>query len=158
MKHHFQQSSSIITSPSLCEEENVSGISSVVSGALSLFKDGREINFKHLRVAARDKDSNLKRIFNSVESVINMWRLLPRTDIVHINTDMTPKSIIRDSYLVTYCYRKRPIVLHIHGGKYLDRIPNSLLRSLVRRMIRLSNRVILLSEKERRIFTSVYGH
>ena len=111
MKHHFQQSSSIITSPSLREEENVSGISSVVSDTLSLFKDGTEINFKHLRVGARDKDSNLKRIFNSVESVINLWRLLPSADIVHINTDMTPKSILRDSYLVTYCYRKKPIIL-----------------------------------------------
>jgi len=148
---------SVIPSASLQEEENVSGISSVVSDALALFKDGRDINFKHLRAAARDKDGNLKRIFNSVESVINLRRLLPGTDVVHINTDMTPKSIIRDSYLVTHCYRKRPIILHVHGGKYLDRLPNSLLSFLVRRMVRLSNRVILLSERERKIFTTVYG-
>jgi glycosyltransferase involved in cell wall biosynthesis len=153
----FPAIKSVITSASLREEENVSGISSVVSDALALFKDGRDVNFKHLRAAARDKDGNLKRIFNSVESVINLQRLLPGTDIVHINTDMTPKSIIRDSYFVTHCYRKRPIILHVHGGKYLDRRPNSLLSFLVRRMVRLSNRVILLSERERQIFTSVYG-
>ncbi len=152
----FPAIKALITSPSLCEVENVSGISSVVSEALSLFKDGGEINFTHLRVGARDKDNNLKRIFNSAESVRNLWRLLPKTDIVHINTDMTPKSILRDSYLATYCYRKKPIILHVHGGKYLDRCPNSMLKALIKRMIGLSNRVILLSEHERRIFTSVY--
>ena len=153
----FPAIKSLITSPSLREEENVSGIASVVSDTLLLFKDRREIDFKHLRVAARDKDSNLKRIFNSAESAINLWRLLPRVDVVHINTDMTPKSILRDSYLVTYCYRKRPIVLQVHGGKYLDRLPNALLRSLVKQMMQLSNRVLFLSEKERRTFISVYG-
>ena len=62
----FPAIKSVITSASLREEENVSGISSVVSDALALFKDGRDVNFKHLRAAARDKDGNLKRIFNSV--------------------------------------------------------------------------------------------
>ena len=67
----FPAIKSVITSASLREEENVSGISSVVSDTLALFKDGRDINFKHLRAAARDKDGNLKRIFNSAASVIN---------------------------------------------------------------------------------------
>jgi glycosyltransferase involved in cell wall biosynthesis len=148
---------SIITAPSLYEEENVSGVSSVVSEIFSLF-NSQEVNYTHLRVGAKDKDKKLMtRAFNSAESAKNLGRLLPSNDILHLNTAMNPKSIIRDYILGAYCYRKKPIVLHIHGGKYIDRIPNFLIRTLIRRLMHFSDRIILLSERERQIFTSVYG-
>ncbi len=120
---------SIITAPSLYEGENVSGVSSVVSEVLGIFKDSKEVNYTHLRVGAKDKDKTLmSRAFNSLDSSINLARLLPKNDILHLNTAMNPKSIIRDYFLGAYCYRKKPLVLHIHGGKYIDRIPNLPLR------------------------------
>lgn len=64
---------------------------------------------------------------------------------------------MRDYCLALYCYRHIPILLHVHGGKYLDRTPNTLLGSFVRGLLALSNRVILLSARERTLFTSVYG-
>ena len=99
---------SIITAPSLYEGENVSGVSSVVSEILGLFKDSKEVNYTHLRVGAKDKDKNLMaRAFNSVDSAINLARLLPSNDILHLNTAMNPKSIVRDYLLGAYCYRKK---------------------------------------------------
>ncbi len=149
---------SIITAPSLYEGDNVSGVSSVVSEVLGLFKDRKDVIYTHLKVGAKDKDQSRKaRIFNSVDSAVKLARLLPGNDILHLNTAMNPKSMVRDYILGAYCHGKKPIILHIHGGKYIDRTPNIVLRALMRRLMHFSSRIILLSERERQIFTSVYG-
>lgn len=70
-------------------------------------------------------------------------------DIIHINTAFEPRSIVRDLILAKAAGRKRPILVHVHGGRFvLNEFSNSTLASLARKLLRTASRVIVLSDAE----------
>ncbi len=68
--------------------------------------------------------------------------------IIHINTAFEPRAIIRDLILARSA-GKRPIVLHVHGGRYvMEDFPNPVIASLARNLLGTAARVAVLGEGE----------
>ncbi len=109
----------LITAPSLQINENVSGISSVVR---QIIKHSR-FDFYHFQAGRKDGEkADSSWIFKQFSSIPQFYRKISgeKIDIVHINTALNPLSILRDAAFVKMArLAKRPILLHLHGGKFL---------------------------------------
>ncbi|MEJ7699684.1 MAG: glycosyltransferase family 4 protein [Pyrinomonadaceae bacterium] len=145
----------LITAPSLNEQENVSGISSVVR----LIMRGSRESFYHFQAGRRDGEAaGIDWIFKQMNFVPQFLRAIKREqiDVVHINTALNPLSIVRDFFFVKAArIRRRPIVLHLHGGRFLAAdFQSSLLKSLTEKMLRTASVILVLSEMEKQTMTN----
>jgi glycosyltransferase involved in cell wall biosynthesis len=137
----------LITAPSLDEQDNVSGISTMIS---SIIENGGS-DFVHFTAGRKDGDKfDLNWILTQLKlpfvfrSAVNR----ARPDVVHINTSFEPRSIIRDLVLAKSA-GKRPVVLHVHGGRFvMDEFPNAMLASVAQKLMRTASQVIVLSDAE----------
>lgn len=142
----------LITAPSLDENENVSGISSV---ARQIIEHGKW-EFTHFQAGRRDDEkSKMGWIYNQLFLVPKFLRVIRRekVDLAHINTALNPLSILRDYALARAAKSmKIPILLHVHGGRFLAReFENRALAKLAENMLRLASVVVVLSELEKKI-------
>src|SRR5687768_2004380 len=137
----------LITAPSLDENENISGISTVVAGIIK----NADFDFVHFGAGRKDgARSGLKWIAEQVRLPFEFKSAIARAnpDVIHINTAFEPRAIIRDLVLAKSA-GKRPVVLHVHGGRFvMQEFPNPLLASLANRLLRSAKRVVVLSEAE----------
>jgi glycosyltransferase involved in cell wall biosynthesis len=139
----------LITAPSLNEDENVSGIASLVRSIIALGKN------EYLHFAAGRKDAEgfgiawyLRQLMLPVLYRRTIKNAAP--DVVHINTSFEPRSIVRDSVLAAATPKGTPIVLHVHGGRFvLQNYPSQVIASRANQMLRVAAKVIVLSEAEK---------
>ncbi|HLM59570.1 MAG TPA: glycosyltransferase family 4 protein [Pyrinomonadaceae bacterium] len=142
----------LITAPSLDENKNVSGISTLVG---QIIKNGKA-DFFHFQAGRQDDEKG------KFDWIFKQFFLVPRfhrqikmenVDLVHINTALNPLSILRDYALVkTARFAGRKIVLHLHGGEFLAREFKSVrLKKLAEKMLQSANAIIVLSELEKQI-------
>jgi len=109
----------VITAPSLDETKNVSGISTIVRQIIEYSPH----QFSHFQAGRTDAQSAgmawlAKQVLLPMKFLAKI--LAERPDIVHINTALTDLSIWRDTALIKAAkLARRPIVLSVHGGKYL---------------------------------------
>ena len=138
----------LITAPSLDEMENVSGISTMMSYIIEYFP----CEFIHFQAGRKDGDSfDLGWFITQAKLPFVFRRALRRSkpDLIHINTAFEPRSIIRDLVLAKSA-GKRPVILHLHGGRYLMQdTATGLLGSAITHLLRSASRIIVLSEAER---------
>ncbi|MEO7673048.1 MAG: glycosyltransferase family 4 protein [Pyrinomonadaceae bacterium] len=140
----------LITSPSLDEKDNVSGIASVIRGVIErsgsqfvLFaagrKDGERLNATWLLRQFALPFGILRRIRNE------------KPDIVHINTSMVPMAVFRDLALAAVARSAGcPILLHIHGGPFVTRgLGNFATAAAAKMLLRISDLIVVLSEVEK---------
>jgi glycosyltransferase involved in cell wall biosynthesis len=137
----------LITSPSLDENENVSGISTMISNIIE--HGGCE--FAHFRVGRRDGEKfGLNWVATQLKLPFAFRRAVAQADpqVIHINTAFEPRAIIRDLILAKSA-GKRPIVLQIHGGRFvMEDFPNSVLSTLAGKLLASASRVVVLGEEE----------
>lgn len=137
----------LITSPSLDENENVSGISTMISNIIE--HGGCE--FVHFRAGRADGEKfDLHWVAKQLTLPFAFRRAVTKADpqLIHINTAFEPRGVIRDLILAK-SVGKRPIVLHVHGGRFvMEDFPNKVLASLARKLLDAASRVILLGEPE----------
>jgi glycosyltransferase involved in cell wall biosynthesis len=137
----------LITAPSLDENENVSGISTMIASIIE--NTGAE--FVHFTAGRKDAGKfDVHWIADQVKLPFAFRRAIAQAkpEIVHINTAFEPRAIIRDLVLAKSA-GKRPVVLHIHGGRFvMDAFPNAVLASLAEKLLRSVQRVVVLSEAE----------
>lgn len=160
----------LITSPDL---NSIGGIPSVVNNILTLnkifppsFKEGqgevKELNYFHLKVG-RDfyKINKLLWILNQFTLIYRFFykAYKHKIHLIHINTAINTSAIIRDTLLsILSNLLNKKSVLYIHGGKYFwDTNMNFILHLFVRIMLRLSDKVIVLSDKERIYLSDKYN-
>jgi hypothetical protein len=108
----------LITAPSLDEHDNVSGISTMISNIID--RGGRD--FIHFKAGRKDDEGfGVNWIVSQMKLPFAFRRALAnaKADLVHINTAFEPRSMIRD--LVLARSTKQPVVLHVHGGRYVMR-------------------------------------
>lgn len=140
----------LITSPSLDETENVSGISTVVRQIIA--KCGHEF----IHFAAGRKDARRFGLFWLCDQILLVPRFfrtlrVSRPALVHLNTAMTPKAIVRDWILL----RVARVVgvktlLHIHGGQiFTHGFEFGIFEKLANRMLKRADLVIVLSHREK---------
>jgi len=140
----------LITGPSLDESRNVSGISSVVRHIMTV--NATEVEFVHLRVGMEQTWSGARGQLRSILLVAKgVWGVLTRHfDVLHSNMSLNTKSIVRESMLIVAARaRGKPVVLHLHGGKYGHDIPGYAIEGLVNLTFRLANSIVTLSQLER---------
>ncbi len=141
----------LITAPSLDEQRNVSGISTVVRQIIEHSPN----TFSHFQAGREDGERAgaawlLRQATLPVRFLARV--LAERPDIVHINTALTDLSIWRDSALMLGAkLAGRPVVLALHGGKYLlDEFESKSLERAAAGLLRRADTVVALSEIERR--------
>lgn len=142
----------LITAPSLDENRNVSGISTVVRQILEY---GR-FQYIHFQAGREDAErTGLRWMTRQLALPLSFARAIGRDvpDVVHINTALTERSIWRDAILAkTAAIRGCPIVLSLHGGRYLlEEIKKPFLARAANALLRAARSVIVLSENERQL-------
>ena len=147
----------LISAPSIEVANNVSGVSSVVMQITQVLAPG--IAFRHLELGAEQGGGPLMRLARSLlKSARSLFTVLTsRYDVLHSNTAMNPKSIVRDLAMVAAArIRGRAVLLHVHGGTYVHDVPPALLHLAQRALFGLSGRVVVLSKTELSHFTRNY--
>ncbi len=144
----------LITAPSLDENKNVSGISTLVR---QIIKHGQS-HFYHFEAGRRDGEKiNTKWITSQTLLVPRFLSAILREkiDLVHINTALVPLSIMRDAALVAAARRaKISVLLHLHGGRFLmEEFNNRMLERITEKMFRSASRILVLSEHEKESLT-----
>ena len=144
----------LITAPSLDESANVSGISTLARQIIS----GGAADFYHFRAGKKDGEKT------GGEWLLQQILLVPRflqtirrerIDIVHLNTALVPLSIGRDFALASAArIARRPILLHLHGGRFLmNKFESRALALMTEKMFRLASVIVVLSEHEKASLT-----
>lgn len=148
----------IIVSPSLKEEENVSGISTITKFIINQNKD---FEYIHFCLGKKDREkTGINRIFSLCISYIKWIKLLIRTkSIIHYNFPLSKFSILRDPFFIILAilFRKK-IIIHIHGGIFLfsNKIP-TIYNAILKKIFNLNVPFIVLSEKEKLELSSKYN-
>lgn len=141
-----------LTTPSLHESENVSGISSVAR----MIINHKGIDITPVQIGRRDGDSHFASLKIFFRSFLNLT--FKDYDILHSNTALNPKAIIRDLTIISVAkLRGKKILLHLHGGRYLDTSPNFFLKYLIQSLLFMSHRVITLSPLEMDKLKEIYN-
>ena len=140
----------LITAPDLEESRNVSGISTVVRQII----ERRPSQFTHFIAGSADRERKgprwlIKQLALPIRFLMAVIRSRP--DLIHINTALTDLSIWRDlALLLIGVAAGRPILLAIHGGKYLmNEAAGRLIDRAIGIMLRRSAAVVVLSEIEK---------
>lgn len=147
----------LITAPSLNTNKNVSGISSVVNNILAITK----LSYVHLVVGKEDqRKRSLLWVFDQITLPLRLIKSIINNniDIFHLNAPLNPLAIARDSILLNIakilCVK---VILHLHGGKYLTRVPeHQWLYNYLRYFFNKADHIIVLSDYERKLITSDY--
>jgi glycosyltransferase involved in cell wall biosynthesis len=145
----------LITAPSLDENKNVSGISTLVR---EIIEHGNQ-EFYHFQAGRQDDDKIdirwiLQQILLTPRFLWTIYR--EKIDLVHINTALVPLSIVRDAAL-TFAARlaNRPVLLHPNGGRFLmEDFTSRPLAWTTEKMFSLASKVLVLSKHERESITN----
>lgn len=142
----------LMTAPSLDENRNVSGISTVVRQIIEC----GNFDYRHFTAGKEDGGKqNARWILKQTALPFQLYRQIKREkiDVTHLNTALNPLSIIRDYALAKAAKRaKSPVLLHIHGGKYLaHEFENKMLEKIAAKMLESADMVLVLSELEKKI-------
>lgn len=148
----------LIVSPSLDPKENISGISSIVN---LLVEYNREVHYIPFVQGKKDKDfRGLKWLLNQILTPFRLLIILFRKpiDIIHFNIGLEPLSLIRD-FGIYWILKKLsyPILLHIHGGRYLTSIPsNKVLKYVICYLLKYANQIVVLGNLEKESLSKLY--
>jgi glycosyltransferase involved in cell wall biosynthesis len=148
----------IITAPSLDTNINVSGVSSVTK---FIIENNPAHNYIHFIIGKRDID---KRGFLLIFRILKTWiswgyAMVFRRDVfVHFNFALDKRSIIRDSPLIIFArLRHKRMVIHLHGGEYLEKEnAPKLIKTLLRSILSGKELKIVLSPIEKELIIKKY--
>lgn len=149
----------IIVSPSLDPKITLGGISSVASFIVNNNSDRHYIHFEQ---GKRDsKKGGLLRYFSLINN-FNHWKKVlsqhPQS-LVHYNFPLSPAAIIRDYFFMREARnRRRKMVIHVHGGLYMNtsNIPFPL-KWILKKIFSWNVPFIVLSDKEKEVLISRFG-
>jgi glycosyltransferase involved in cell wall biosynthesis len=147
----------LISSPSIDVEKNVSGVSSVAVQIMGVLSG--KVEFRHLEIGSEQRGGRFARLFGSLTKAARaiITVLTSRFDILHSNTALNPKSIVRDLAVIAAArLRGKAVVLHVHGGTFIHEQPAGMLRSLMRQMFRMAGGIVVLSRTQLSYFAAHY--
>lgn len=148
----------LIVSPSLDPENNVSGISSV---SRFIINNCKSCNFSHFRLGKKDNEKGGITRIPVLARCLFSWIFLlfrSRNVIIHYNFSLDKKSILRDFFFISIAkLMHKPMVLHLHGGKYLDNDnPPMYLRKMMKLIFSYKCPLIVLGNREQKILQKRY--
>ena len=148
----------VITSPSIKNSDNISGISTLSN---LLIKKQKKIHYYHFVIGKKDRD---KRGFFWLikQSTVPIRFLLyinyHKVDLIHINMPLMPLAVVRDYILLLISIlNKKPVILHIRGGRFISKPPKRLYYyKLIRNALKKAKRIIVLGDIEREQIVNYY--
>lgn len=151
----------LITTPSLDQSVNVSGVASVVRGILANC-DGPDLTYQTVIIGKSDnRRRGLAWAFEqlTVPFRFMLMALRKRPHIIHINGPLNSLAIVRDLILLILAraYSKR-VIYHLHGGTFVSTKPSSRLMSrLIAVVLSLPALILVLGEREAENIIRLYG-
>jgi len=141
----------LITAPSLDENENVSGISTLVRNIIRYGSN----EFVHFEAGRKDGEAADTGWFARQTALpFRFYKQIRKHKpaVVHINTAFIPLAIMRDTALAAAArVAKRPVLLHIHGGPYVSgEFANPALRLAAEKLLQMSSAAVVFSDAEAR--------
>jgi glycosyltransferase involved in cell wall biosynthesis len=139
----------LISCPALNTKTNVSGISSVVSSLTRQLAEN--VDFEHLVLGAPTaKDIRYKKarsLWNILVALVQI--VCTKATLFHSNMPLEFKALAREFVFVLIARAKgMRILLHIHGGKYVDSEAAGITNLIMQLVMRLANEVVFLSGTE----------
>ncbi len=149
----------VITAPSLDENKNVSGISTIVRQIIEHSRN----KFSHFIAGREDGEpADAKWLVKQAAMPFRFYGRIvaEKADVVHINTALTDLSIWRDAALVRASrFAGRPVVLALHGGKYLvNEFDNQRVAAATQNMLRAATLVVVYSDLEKEVIERRWRH
>lgn len=149
----------IIVAPSLNPEDNVSGISSVTR---YIIRHSHDYEYLHFCLGRRDGETNnFARLFDIIGKLFK-WIIILKNNkksIIHYNFSLETKSIVRDIFFINIArIFRHKIVLHLHGGKYLNqKCQNGFLKRNINQILAKKEPVIVLGSREKDLVRQRYA-
>ncbi len=145
----------LLTGPNIYDENRLGGIITVARTILALFP-GMEY-FARSGVQGKSR----VRALWEFAGILRAFRKRIRKgdiDLVHINSALERSAVVRDSLFVRMAKKaKIPIVLHLHGGKYLTYDADLPTSRMIRFMLRSADQIIVLGKQEKEQLKTRYG-
>lgn len=138
----------IIVGPNIEDPDRVGGITSVIQCILSEIN----IDYKYFSRSPDLKDKGIRALLFFIKKVLSFTKLCKRyrPAIVHIHTALNPTAITRDLLWVLLAKSMGiPVLLHLHGGKFLFDKPSKFLLFVINTHFFLAKRIIVLSDTEK---------
>lgn len=118
-----------------------------------------ELSFFPTTKGLYDQEKWLYKLIRGVYIILPFTYNLLKSDIVHINSTMDNRSIIRDLFFVflSSIFRNK-VLLQFHGGRASEVIwmKIQVLRYVIGKVIMMSHKIIFLSEQQRQDFFSIF--
>jgi N-acetylglucosaminyldiphosphoundecaprenol N-acetyl-beta-D-mannosaminyltransferase len=146
----------LITAPNLDESKNVSGISTVVKQIIN------KSSFEYIHFVAGKEDAekrSLNWLLRQILLPLKFCSAAKKVDLIHLNTSLNLLAILRDFCLISIAKLiKKPVLLHIHGGKFLttSEFHNACLKKLTKKMLEKADVVLVLSQKEKEMIENKF--
>ena len=149
----------IIVSPSLDPNISLGGVSSVAGFIAN--NNTASYSYTHFEQGRRDSDkSKIKRVIAIIANYRKWKRVLDSNpdSIIHYNFPLSFDSIIRDYFFMRVAIRRnRKMVIHVHGGKYMNTESFPwLIKHMLHTIFSWNVPFIVLSDKERQIIENRY--
>lgn len=147
----------IITSPSLDKDKNVGGVSAVTE---FLIKNNTNYSYRHFKLGKQDGEKRGVLWFLRILKAWIKWFFLilfNRNILIHFNLALEKPSAYRDLPLIFYAkIFKRKILIHLHGGQYLQKRPPEWINFLYIMLFTGKDKIIVLSPIEKRLVIKNY--
>ncbi len=149
----------VMVCPSLDLEKNIGGISSVAG---FIIKNNTCHRYTHFELGKYDKEKrSVFYYFRIIKGWVRWFFLMTFSKdlLVHFNIALEKRSLIRDAPLLLYAQLlRRRMIVHIHGGFYLEKeeIPGWI-RLLIRRILSGRQPKIVLSSVEEEIISGRFN-
>ena len=145
----------IITGPSLDFKKNIGGISTVTNFVIN---NNTSFHYSHFELGKHDKEKRTVLYFFRVLKVWIHWILLMifrKNLLIHFNIALEKRSIIRDSPLILFAQLlKKRMIIHIHGGVYLEKAEMpKWIKTVLRSNLSGKEPIIVLSPVEQELIT-----
>lgn len=149
----------IIVTPSLNPKHNVSGISSV---SKFIIENNERYHYIPFIQGKKDNEGGgalrIERLFKTFFSWVSFLNHHQRC-LIHYNLPLDAKSVLRDYFFLWYAKKKKnKIVIHIHGGLYLNKSAKPKVIDMMMQYIFSWNiPFIVLSNNEKDILVKLYN-
>lgn len=147
----------IITSPSLDVNKNIGGISSITQ---FIINNNKEYDYRHFEIGKfDDQKRNISWLFKILKAYFKWLYLLfsYRNILIHFNLALNSRSIIRDFPLIIFArILRRKLLIHIHGGEYLEKEAGVFLRRLLITILRGKEPIIVSGTHEKNLLSKKY--
>lgn len=152
----------LITAPSLDESLNVSGISSLTRTIIN--KNSKDHTYFHFILGKKDSEKKgFKWLIRQIVLVPRFMLFISKNkiDFIHMNSDLTPQSIVRDFSLATTArfLLSKKVLLHLNGGRFLMKPPKrfSFFFWMIKGILKTASSRIILSRVEYEIIQKHYN-